>query len=117
MISGVYFSEEIKDVLKIGYVISKIKVAKKFSKAYIFNDYVKEMYARKSRATGPERLVAKLLLNSLYGLFGRRQELLKTITINNSKLGFYLSNYLVISMIPVDDDRTTILFFNSRKCK
>nr|YP_010561550.1 DNA polymerase [Ganoderma flexipes]UYX56921.1 DNA polymerase [Ganoderma flexipes] len=64
--SGVYFSEEIKDMLNYGYKIQRIKCAKRFSKGYIFNDYVKEMFGLKKNSTGPLRWIAKLLLNSLY---------------------------------------------------
>ena len=44
------------------------------------------MYQIKSYSKGAERWIAKLLLNSLYGMFGRRQELIDTLTINRSEL-------------------------------
>lgn len=79
--SGVYFSEEIKDVLKIGYKIVNIKCAKRFTQGLVFNDYVKEMFELKSKSVGAERWIAKLSLNSLYGTFARKQEVLKTVTV------------------------------------
>ena len=108
-ISGVYFSEEIKDAIKYGYKIVSIKRAKVFSSAFLFNDYVKEMYSIKSKSTGADRWIAKLLLNSLYGIFGRRQETLRTITINNSELPFYLTCFVVKSITKIDDNRTMLL--------
>ena len=72
-----------KAVLPLGYKILKIHTGIEFSKADIFSNYVKELYSVKMIAKGSERWIAKLLLNSLYGIFGRRQELLETKIINN----------------------------------
>ena len=37
------------------------------------------MYKIKMNSIGPERWISKLLQNSLYGIFGRKMELIKTI--------------------------------------
>lgn len=108
--TGVYFSEEIKDMLNFGYRITRIKCAKRFSKGYIFNDYVKEMFELKKNTSGPQRWIAKLLLNSLYGVFGRRQELLKTVTVPNDMVPAYLVAYPAATVLEVDDESTSILF-------
>ena len=63
------------------------------------------MYQIKSTTTGPERWIAKLLLNSLYGLFGRKQDLIETITINKSELRSYLLTNIVKSIIPVSEGK------------
>ena len=42
------------------------------------------MFKLKAISKGSERWMAKLLLNSLYGLFGRIQEIIQTVTIDNS---------------------------------
>nr|WVH37927.1 DNA polymerase [Dichomitus squalens] len=107
--SGVYFSEEIKDVIKLGYKIISIKTAKRFTSGYIFNDYVKEMYTIKCNSIGSERWIAKLLLNSLYGIFGRKQETLRTITINNYELPVYLTCCIVKSISKINDQRSMLL--------
>ena len=60
-------------------------------------------------ASGAERWIAKLLLNSLYGLFGRRQDIIDTITINKSELRLYLATNIVKTIIPVSNDKYTIL--------
>ena len=45
-----------------------------FTRADLFSSYVKDMYEIKSTTTVAERWIAKLHLNSLYGIFGRRLE-------------------------------------------
>ena len=107
--SGVYFSEELKAVLPLGYKVLRIYAAREFSKDDIFTSYVNNMYKLKMEAKGAERWIAKMLLNSLYGLFGRRQELIDTITINRSELRIYLATNIVKTIIPVSDDKYTIL--------
>ena len=70
------------------------------------------MYNLKMVASGghtSERWIAKLLLNSLYGLFGRRQDIIETITINKSELRLYLATSIVKTIIPVSNDKYTIL--------
>lgn len=67
------------------------------------------MYNLKMVASGAERWIAKLLLNSLYGLFGRRQDIIETITINKSELRLYLATSIVKTIIPVSNDKYTIL--------
>lgn len=108
--SGVYFSEEIKDMINLGYKITKIKCAKRFSKGYIFNDYVKEMFELKRDSVGAERWIAKLLLNSLYGTFARKQELLKTVTVPNDMVPAYLVSYPSSTVLDSGEDTSTILY-------
>ena len=74
--TATYFSEELKAVLPLGYKIIKIHSAVEFSKGDLFTDYINEMYEIKMNATGATRWIAKLLQNSLYGIFGRRLETL-----------------------------------------
>ena len=113
VINGVYFSEELKAVTSLGYRILNVHSAKRFSSAYVFNDYVEEMYRLKSTSTGPQRWISKLLLNSLYGIFGRRQEVIKTLTIHNSELEAYLLTYVVKNIIPIGDDKSIILIVDN----
>ena len=110
--SGVYFSEELKAVLPLGYKILRIYSAREFSKEDVFTSYVNPMYNLKMVASGghtSERWIAKLLLNSLYGLFGRRQDVIETITISKSELRLYLATSIVKTIIPVSNDKYTIL--------
>ena len=107
--TGVYFSEEIKAVTSLGYRVLRIRAAMEFSRADLFSTYVKDMYDIKSHATGAERWIAKLHLNSLYGIFGRRLESLQTIIINNSELTKYLVTRVVKNIIPINNTHTLLL--------
>ena len=109
VISGTYFSEEVKDAIRIGYKLISVKSAQRFSSEVVFKDFVDEMYSIKSVSTGPERWIAKLLLNTLYGTFGRRQESLNCIVINNCDLDKYLVAFNIQSEITIDSDRTMLL--------
>ena len=58
LFTGVYFSEELKAVLPIGYKILKIHSAKQFDKSDLFTGYVNQMYHTKNpllTALPPER--------------------------------------------------------------
>ena len=52
LFTGVYFSEELKAVLPLGYKILKIHSAKEFDKTDIFSEYIKEMYHIKMNSSG-----------------------------------------------------------------
>jgi len=69
--SGWYFSQELKYAKKIGYQI-KIHKGYFYTRDMIFKDYVLALYEMKANVdkTNPKYLLAKLLLNSLYGRFG-----------------------------------------------
>ena len=71
--TGVYFSEEIKACLRLGYRF-KFKKAIRFGQYEIFNNYINEFFLDKAKYQkgDPKRDIAKLMLNSLYGYFGRR---------------------------------------------
>ena len=110
---GTYFSEELKAVLPLGYKIVNIHAAKWFSKGFLFNQYVLDMYKLKATSDGPERFIAKLLLNSLYGIFGRKLETIKTVTVHNDQLDNYLISHSVKNIIPIDSERTILLLSES----
>ena len=67
------------------------------------------MYQIKQNSAGPERWISKLLLNSLYGLFGRNKSTLQSITIDKSLLQKYIVAYVVKSIIKVSDSKFTLL--------
>lgn len=49
------------------------------------------------------------MLNCLYGIFGRKQEILETININNNDFEKYPLTYVIKTIIPIDDNNTTLL--------
>lgn len=72
---GWIFSDEMNNAMKYGYTFDIIK-GYEFEKGYIFKEYVDKMYSlRMEYPKGhPMNLIAKLLMNSLYGKFGMRLE-------------------------------------------
>ena len=63
-----------------------------FTKFYPFKDFVNTFYKIKSNSLGIDRFIAKLLLNNLYGFFGRSYRLIKTMKIDNSLINKFLTN-------------------------
>ena len=90
--NGTYFSEEIKAVLalNLGYKFKIIKGHRfllRPQRDNIFAEYIKDLYKVKQYSKGSEKLIVKLLLNSLYGIFGRRIEITKPLIVNKKDLG------------------------------
>lgn len=110
---GVYFSEELKAVAPLGYNF-KIVRAHEFSKAYLFNDYIDHFYTLKKNAKTPsERYIAKLHLNTLYGVFGRSQNLLKTININREDIKQYLLTNSINNIININEEKAVLVVNSS----
>lgn len=69
---GLYFSEELKAFVKWGYKVKPL-MGYEHQKIYPFNKYVDHFYQLKKEAKGnANRYMIKLLLNGLYGFFGRK---------------------------------------------
>ena len=111
---GTYFSEEIKAVLSkdLGYEFKLIS-GYEFTYKYLFKNYVKDIYKIKQYSIGPERFIAKLLLNTLYGTFGRRQDTTEVIIINNNEEKLYLTTHIILNSIPLDNDRSALIIQNN----
>jgi len=105
---GVYFTEELKTIVKYGYKVELIKVYN-FSKNNIFNNYINFFYNIKKKSVGPLRFIAKMHLNQLYGYFGRRKTLIETRNVYNEDLIKYYGNYTIFSEIKINEDISTIL--------
>lgn len=101
---GVYFSEELKNAAEAGYQIKLIS-GYEFSKIDLFNSYVDHFYKIKKNSTGPLKFISKLHLNTLYGVFGRRQDLIKTINIHPKDIAYYSSIYVIKSILEVSDKK------------
>jgi hypothetical protein len=69
---GVYFTEELKKIKSKGDQINLIS-GYEYSKIYLFNKFVDHFYNKKKTSKGASRFVAKMHLNQLYGIFGRKQ--------------------------------------------
>jgi hypothetical protein len=70
---GWIFSGEMDNAVKFGYTFEIIK-GYQFDKGFIFKDYVTKMYNLRKEyiKSHPMNLIAKLLMNSLYGKFGMK---------------------------------------------
>jgi hypothetical protein len=109
----VYFSEELKIVSKYGYKITLIR-GYEFSKIDLFSDYVNHFYDKKKNAKSPsEKLIAKMHLNQLYGIFGRKQELIESKNVFNKDLYKYLSTRIIKTIITINDEISTLLLIKN----
>lgn len=111
----VYFSEELKAVEKLGYKIKLLK-GQSFTRAKMFNDYIEDFYSIKKEAgsDSPERFIAKLHLNTLYGIFGKSREILETKIINVKDLIKYLVTRIVETIVEIQLDLVILLLKNRR---
>jgi hypothetical protein len=55
------------------------------------------------------KFIAKMQLNQLYGIFGRKQELIETINIPNKDIIKYVTTRIVKSIIEINDNVSTLL--------
>lgn len=109
---GTYFSEELKAVKALGYKFKFIK-AYEFSKIDLFSGYVYNFYEQKKNSIGPERFIAKMHLNQLYGIFGRRHDLLETRNIYIADLEKYITTRAIKTIIPINDQIVTLLMHSN----
>lgn len=52
-------------------------------------------------------------LNQLYGIFGRKQELIETVNVHKDELFDYLKTRIIKTIIKISDDRYTLLLLNN----
>jgi hypothetical protein len=85
--TGWFFSEELFNSLKYGYTF-EILEGYLFERGNIFKDYVSVLHEMKqsSDKSNPMYLIAKLILNSLYGKFGMTDDLANHVIVNTDKL-------------------------------
>lgn len=109
--TGVYFSEELKAVVKHGYEVTLIK-GYEFSKINLFNDYINHFYDKKATSTGAERFISKMHLNQLYGVFGRKQEVFTAINVTNEEFEKYLATHIIRTVIDLGNIKTILFASN-----
>lgn len=116
--TGTYFSEELK-ALKTHIPDYQFDIIEgySFTKANIFQKYVLSIYKVKQESSGSSRWIAKLLLNCLYGTFGRKRDLHTCMNVHASELINYLDKYVVTSLIDLGDDMFTIILQNNINLK
>lgn len=109
---GNYFSEELKALVKYGYKFKLIE-GYEYSKMDLFSEYVKHFYHIKNTSKGSKKFLAKLQLNTLYGIFGRKLDTIETINVYKKDLYKYLTTRLVKTYIEINNDKVTLLLHNN----
>lgn len=105
---GVYFSEELKAMLPLGYKF-KLGAAYEFSQEVLFKDYIDHFYSIKKLATGPRRFIAKLMLNNLYGVFGRALTGLKPMIVEQGDLMPFLNAFRSRAVASINEKYSMII--------
>src|SRR5277367_331748 len=82
----------------------------------MFNNYIEEFYSIKKAAKedSPERFIAKLHLNTLYGIFGKTRNVLETKIINVKDITKYLITQVVETIVEIQLDLVILLLKNRR---
>ena len=119
-----YFSEEIKEVinLNLGYKFEIIE-AHSYSKEYIFKEFVEHFFKIKRESKGADRYLAKLTLNSLYGMFGRKMDVNETFIVKGNGLAALATKAIIRNIVKLDEIRylvsigSNINFNNLQKLK
>lgn len=79
----------------------------------LFIDYVNNFYEQKRNSTGPARFIAKMHLNALYSIFGRKHDLLETKNIYKKDLDAYTLTKVIKTIIPINDEIITLLMHSN----
>lgn len=127
--TGVWFSEELNYAEECGYKIIRHQALEYKKSNKIFKSYVEKFYKIKTDSkTSTERSLAKLMLNSLYGKLGSRDNYNK-VTLNeqnhlfevelniNSNTKHMLRNCKEPGCIGYDDILQYFTNYFDRKCK
>jgi len=105
---GVYLSEELKAVTKLGYQF-KLGRAYEFSSEVLFKDYIDHFYLIKRSSTGPARFIAKMMFNNLYGVFGRAIQGFKPLIINSEDANGFLTMFNSKGLTHINNNYSMIL--------
>jgi DNA polymerase type B, organellar and viral len=104
------------NAMKYGYKF-KILSGYLFDKAYIFKDYISDLYEIKKSHTKdhPMYLISKLLQVSLYGKFGQDYAFYNTVIINDDEIYEYNENYSIKDTLQLDSNKTLISYLDTNK--
>lgn len=108
---GWFFSEELFNAQKYGYKF-EILEGYLFERENIFKDYVSVLHQIKQNTdkSNPMYLIAKLLLNSLYGKFGMTDDLATHKIININNLENFINSKDRITITELSDDLILISY-------
>lgn len=114
--TGTYFTEEINNAMQYGYKF-KILRGYLFDKGYIFKEYVDFLYNLKvnSAKGSPDYIIAKLLLNTLYGRFGMNPHCENHLIINSKDSLEFINNNIITNVVDLKNGRELISFFEENE--
>lgn len=101
-----------KAIVERGYKVKLIKGIE-FSKAYLFNEYIDHFFHQKYISRGAQRFISKMHLNQLYGIFGRRKDVITTVNVYNKDLFKLVACKIVKSIVEIDDNISTVLIIDN----
>jgi hypothetical protein len=111
------FSEELNNAIKFGYKF-EILWGYKFERKNIFKDYVDTLYSLRLNypKSNPLNLIAKLLLNSLYGRFGMVDTFPNIDIIDNSDFVKFEEKFLddIMDFVPLDN-KVMVIYRSNQK--
>jgi DNA polymerase type B, organellar and viral len=110
---GMYNSIEILECIKYGYQF-KIHRGYLFERGYIFKEYIDFLYELKvnSKKGYPDYIIAKLLMNSLYGRFGMKPIMEKHEIISESNLSKIMESRDITDLISLKNGKYLISFID-----
>jgi hypothetical protein len=109
---GVYFADYLAKAQDYGYKVDLI-YGIEFSYKKLFEDYIKHFYEIKKNSTGSLRYLAKLQLNSLYGMFGRKSESLEIFNIKNENIVDMFKTSVVKNIIDLNNGYSILVCENN----
>ena len=98
--------------LNLGYQFNIIE-AHRYSKGDIFTKFVNHFYDIKRNSTGSKKFLAKLCLNSLYGMFGRQQEVNDVVVVSGKALHGLSMTRIINTFSKIDDDLYLVSISNN----
>jgi hypothetical protein len=111
---GTYFSEELFNAMKYGY---KFKIIRGylFEEDNIFSEYVDYLYKLKvnSQSNTPDYIIAKLLLNTLYGRFGMNPQMESHLIIANEETLKLNAVKVITNVIDLKNGKELVSFFDT----
>jgi len=98
--SGYWDNHQLRKAMELGYKIIPQK-SFVFESSYLFKDYVNNFYElkRKSKSGTPSYILAKLMLNSLYGKFAQSQDSEMLMKFTNPK---QMKDYEITDVVDED---------------
>jgi hypothetical protein len=105
---GTYFADYLAKAETYGYKIELISGIE-FEYIDLFSSYIKHFYEIKKNSTGSLKYLAKLKLNSLYGMFGRRPDNKNVINIKTEDFPDYLNTHIIDNHIDYGNGFSTII--------